>query len=278
MNLKTRLLCCVVGVLAWAPTASAAVSFTVQFDDPAGTYSAYYSAIQSNLIAAGNDWARRFDTTANASINLIVRFDGRPTMAASSLTSSYVSTVNGIPMYEQGAAYEARTGIDPNGTTPDAEVIIGTSHLQNELWFDPSPTTRNTTPVPSNKTDAYSNFVHELAHAFVFAGWRNPTTGALPGNYMSTFDRYMNVSTSPFYFVGPYAQSSYGYGQAVPLTIGNPTHLGNNSPQPGSNLNTDVLFGPAVYRGYRYYISKTDRAVFQDCGIPIKAACFTTGC
>jgi hypothetical protein len=265
-------------VLAWVPTASAAVSFTVRFDDPAGTYSAYHSAIRSHLLAAGNDWARRFNTTANASIDLVVRFDGRPTMASSSLTSSYVGTVNGISMYEQGAAYEARTGVDPNGTTVDAEVIIGTTYLQNELWFDPSPTTRNTATVPSNKTDAYSCFLHELAHIFVFMGWRNPTTGALPGNYMSTFDRYMNVSTSPFSFVGPWAQSSYGYGQAVPLTLGNPTHVGNTSPQPGSNLDTDVMFGPYVYRGYRYYISRTDLAVFHDSGLPIKSACFTTGC
>jgi hypothetical protein len=273
MNLEKRLLLGLAAVLAWAPAASAAVGFTVQFDDPTRAQSAYYSAIRANLVAAGNDWARRFNTSATATIELIVRFDNRPTLSSSSLTSSYYRTnSSGIEVYEQGAAYEARTGIDPNGATPDAEVIIGVGHLRNELWFDPAPTS-STGAVPADKTDAYSSFLHELAHIFAFAGWRDPNTGALPGNYMSTFDRYVTVGTSPFFFVGPSARTVFG--QGVPLTLGNPTHLGN---RPVYGLESDVMYGPSFYRGTRYSISKTDMAIVEDCGLPIKPECFTTGC
>src|SRR6266550_3709499 len=88
---------------------------------------------------------------------------------------------------------------DPTG--PDAQITLGDSYLRNELWFDPDPASRSAT-VPSNKTDAYNVFIHELGHAFAYNGWRDWTTGALPDNSMSTFDEKIVSSGGNFYFTG----------------------------------------------------------------------------
>ena len=66
-------------------------------------------------------------------------------------------------MFEQGAASEVLTGLDPNGAATDATIRIGTGYLTNELWFDPNAFAR-TAPVPSNKIDAESAFLHEMGH------------------------------------------------------------------------------------------------------------------
>src|SRR5438876_338634 len=76
-------------------------------------------------------------------------------------------------------------------------------------------------------TSYYSTSVmlHELGHARGFNGWRDLSNGSLPGNYMSTFDRYVSFNGSEFYFNGPAAVAAHG--GPVPLTYGNIFHVGN---------------------------------------------------
>jgi Domain of unknown function (DUF4114) len=177
-----------------------------------------------------------------------------------------------LSVQEQGAAREIRTGVDPNGSTPDIEFNFNPDNLINELWFDPDPVAR-TASVPINRTDAVSALMHEFGHAFGFNGWKNDTTGALPGNYESTFDEKTSFDGTNFFFTG--TQSSALYGSAVPLTFGNITHIGNNAPRPGSNLNADLMNG-GLRRGIRTDISALDLAILADVGLPIVAAPTTT--
>ena len=118
---------------------------------------------------------------------------------------------------------------------PDLQINFGIDgYLQNELWFDPDPVGRSVA-VPINQTDARSVVLHELGHALGFNGWRDGSTGALPGSYQSTFDAYSQLAASPagtvLQFTGPQAMAVYGGG--VPLTFGNYSHVGNNVPPAG---------------------------------------------
>jgi hypothetical protein len=250
--------------------AGAAVTFQVSFDDPGAQFSAYYDRIRSNVVSAGNEWASYFGASYTASLQVQLSFADIATSSGASVTNAYVGTYNGVATYEQGAAYEVLTGLDPNGSAPDIHITLGRSYLTNELWFDPSPN-RQTTKVPSSRTDARSVFLHELGHGFAFNGWRDGVTGALPGGYQSTFDAL--VTTSLFngqpqsYFTGSRAVALYG--GPVPLTFGNYGHVGNNASLPGSNLGVDLMNGMSFARGSRYHISALDLAILGDTGFAI---------
>ena len=186
-------------------------------------------------------------------------------------TSAFVNNIDGINVYEQGVASEIRTGSDPNGALPDLYLKFEPSYLTGELWFDPDPQTR-TTLVPSNKTDAYSVILHELAHAIGFNGWHNETTGAVPGSpqYESTFDQWETFDGTNLYFNGPMAELAYG--GPVPITFGDNFHVGNAPPRPGSELIPDLMNGVVFNRGARYEISPLDLAILADAGVAVTAA------
>jgi hypothetical protein len=257
-------------VLAGAPPgARAQISFQVSFYDPGSFYSTYYDRIRRNVISAGNEWASYFGSSVKATLQVQLTFADIATAAGSSFTNAFVGLSNGYSTYEQGAAYEVRTGLDPNGSTPDIRITIGRNgYLQNELWFDPSPQLQ-TAPVPLNRTDARSVFLHEFGHALAFNGWRDGLTGTLPGGYQSTFDAWVTTGSylgqPQLYFSGSAATSLYG--APVPLTFGNYGHLGNAAPRPGSGLVGDLLNGVSFYRGSRYHVTPLDLAILRDTGM-----------
>jgi hypothetical protein len=256
-----------------------AVTWSVAFNDPGTAYAAYYAPIQSVLVAAGNDWSRYFPSSS-ASIQLGVDFTTSPDFprtAGSSEASSFVGKDGAFDVFEQSVAREIRTGVDPNGATRDGRVIINADHLANELWFDPTPNNRYDEAMPANRTDAYTVMLHELGHILGFNGWRDRTTGELPGNYQSTFDRHVTIDDSgTLFFNGPAAMAEYG-NRPVPLTYSNISHFGNDTfgtfnnkglGRPGSDLLDDLMNGVVFYRGRRYDISPLDVAVMQDVGLP----------
>ncbi|MCF2147951.1 hypothetical protein IQ276_016260 [Desmonostoc muscorum LEGE 12446] len=241
------------------------LTFNITFNDPFGTFSPYYSAIQSNILAAGSYWDNYIE--GNASLEVVIDFlNTIPRATGRSFSSSFVRNNGTFNVFEQGAAAEIRTGIDPNGAAPDIEFNFNPDYLTNELWFDPEPSAR-ITPVPDDKTDAVSVLLHEFGHAFAFNGWRNAFDGTFPGDYQSTFDEQTIFDGSNFFFVGSQATSVYG--SSVPLTFGNSTHVGNDLPRPGSDLIADLMNGVVYYRGTRYNISPLDLAILQDSGVPI---------
>ena len=249
--------------------ARAAITFQVSFSDPGWLYSTYYDRIRRNVVSAGNEWASYFGSGINATLQVQLSFADIATASGSSFTNSYVGLSSGLSTYEQGAAYEIRTGLDPNGPAPDIRIMIGRNgYLQNELWFDPSPQLQST-PVPLNRTDARSVFLHEFGHAFAFNGWRDGQTGTLPGGYQSTFDAWVTKGSyqgqPQLFFSGSAARSLYG--GPVPLTFGNYGHLGNAGPRPGSALVGDLMSGVSFYRGSRYHVTPLDLAILGDTGL-----------
>jgi hypothetical protein len=248
---------------------SGAVTFSVTFDDQGGAWSAYYASIESNMVAAGEWWARRLE--GNASLEIVVRFQADlPTANGGSVTSVFVGTSGGYNVFEQGAAGEVRTGVDANGATPDIQVTVGHAYLMNTLWFDPDPYCR-IAPIPVNRTDAVSVFLHELGHAFAFNGWRHLTNGTLPGDYASTFDMLTTFDGTNFWFVGANALAEYNNAPPA-LTFGNIFHFGN-AKGPSADLIPDLMNGVVFYHQHRYMISALDWAVLGDVNVPVRPEC-----
>ena len=271
------------GASAWAltPLASQA-GIEVHFGDPLGLYANQYADIQRVAAAAGQDWMSHFPlppSTATSptrtlpTISVQINFAPIATATGRSTVSSQVgTTAAGLRLFEQGAAYELATGIDPNGDAFDVEITLGSSgYLQHELWFDPDPLQR-LHAVPLDRTDAYSVFLHEFGHAFGFNGWRDGMTGALPGDYLSTFDAMVDEINLPgghLSFGGAHAVGLYG--APVPLTQGLYGHFGNVGPLAGAELQADLMNGLYFVRGSRYEITALNLAVLRDLGLPITA-------
>jgi hypothetical protein len=246
------------------PGAPAAVTYNVTFVDPTGPYASYYPAITTALQAAGAEWNKHL--VGSGSLEVEISMANIPTMDGTSVSTGFVRNNGTRDIFEQGAAYEIRTGTDPNGAEPDIKIRIGTAYLTNELWFDPNPQTR-TAPIPANHIDAISVLIHELGHAFVFNGWMNATNGQLPPTYMSTFDANASFDGSNVYFNGTGTVARYGGG--VPVTYANYGHIGNNAPRPGSDLLLDLMNGVVYYYQTRYFVSPMDLEIARDSGMAI---------
>ncbi len=264
-------LCCLSVVCAAAAPAQAQIS--VFFNDPAAIHAPYYADLQRLTVAAGKLWTGHFmPGAAGADLSVEISFAAIATATGRSLTSAPVGTSSsGQNLYEQGAAFEWRTGVDSNGAAPDVQITLGNlGYLQQELWFDPD-TSRASGSVPANRTDAFSVLLHEWGHAWGFNGWLDARSGLAPGNWASTFDAWVTPQQSAagvtLTFGGPRAVSLYG--AAVPLTFGNYAHLGNGAARDGLDLMTDLMNGEAFYRGTRYNISALDLAIMGDAGLPL---------
>jgi hypothetical protein len=242
----------------------AAITYNVIFVEPAGPYASYYPSISAALQAAGTEWNRHL--VGSGSLEVEISMANIPTMDGTSVTTGFVRNDGTRDIFEQGAAYEIRTGTDLNGATPDIRIRIGTTYLTDQLWFDPNPQTR-TDPIPANHIDAISVLIHELGHAFVFNGWMNGTTGELPASYMSPFDAVSSFDGTNLYFNGSGAQTRYGH--AVPLTYGNYGHVGNAAPRPGADLLLDLMNGVVYYYQTRYFVSPLDLEIARDSGMAI---------
>jgi hypothetical protein len=246
-----------------------AITWDVSVNDPGSTFQGYYAPIESNLSAALSEYSSLLISNTPSSIQIEISFSPSVTRSTGySATSAFVDNIGGVNVYEQGVANEIRTGIDPNGAIPDLYLKFQPSYLTSELWFDPAPQARNL-PVPADKTDAYSVLLHELTHAIGFNGWRDGTTGAVPGSppYESTFDKWETFDGTNLFFTGPAAEASHG--GPVAITFGNNFHIGNDLPRPGSDLVPDLMNGVVFYRGTRYDISPLDRAILSDVGVAL---------
>lgn len=253
-------------MISGTPSA-ATISFPVTIIDPNNAYLSYHDDLRAAIQGAGAAWAEHLEEEGNISLEVQVTLGlDISTAAGSSGTSVFVRNDGVRDIWEQGAAAEVRTGIDPNGSEPDIEFDVGANYLTNELWFDPAPLTR-TASVPGNKTDAVSVFIHEFGHAFAFNGWINWATGERPATYQSTFDELTTSAIESYRFNGP--RSNHLYGSAIPLTTGNIYHFANRAGQPGHDLILDVMNGVVSLRGVRDEVSGYALAIAEDINVPI---------
>ncbi|MGI9286926.1 MAG: hypothetical protein ACR2P1_16185 [Pseudomonadales bacterium] len=260
--MKTPLRLFVSALLGGQCMNAAAISVDVGMFDFSGRFSSYYADITSHVKAAGEAWNSHLQS--DAKLNVFVTFTNIDTATGNSTASSYVGNIGSLQIFEQGAAAEVATGIDPNGAWPDIHINLGIDYLENDLWFDPDPY-RRVAEVPDDKVDAASVLLHEFGHALAFNGWRDGTTGSLPGDYASTFDNMVVAEGNHLYFTVKGAMREYG--DKVPLTFGNYGHLGNDNGLPGADLVSDLMNGVAFNYGDRAFISDLDIAILADTGV-----------
>lgn len=304
------LVCAAQGLLA--VPAQAQVAFPVSFDSSANPLTAgERAAVISHTQAAGRRWAEALGVSGPLSIEVEIGLADIATANGASLSSAFVGIISGRDTFEQGMAGELRTGIDPNGASADVRFNFSLSYLRNELWFDPDPLARSL-PVPIDRTDAQSVFLHEFGHAIAYNGWANGQ-GVPPAGFWSLFDRWMQPG-SPTRFLGPTVVAEWG--SAPELTTNNINHWGNGKPrasaapksQPvqwrhgapvphfhcdhlvpmdrptgshkgaqGSSLIDQLMNGVVFYRGTRYTISSLDQAVLVDVGLLSQPRLFGNG-
>jgi hypothetical protein len=241
-----------------------APAFTLSIDDPTGVADGYRSQIDSHVDAALGSWLSYLRGSAEFDILVritpdVARAEGR------SATSGLVGFVGGRWVFEQGMAYEIRTGVDPNGHWPDIEFLFNPLYLTEELWFDPDPW-RRTAPVGEDRIDAMSVFLHEFGHALAFNGWGDAVTGAVPSWYASPWDVLTRFDGSTLSFVGRRAVRAYG--APVPVTFGNNFHLGNAA-GPGADLVGDLMNGLSFAAETRYRVSPLNVAMLADMGVAV---------
>ncbi len=244
--------------------ASASMTYSVSFNDPFSQATSLYSAIDSHVGAALATWGSSLTGSANVAVRVDIS-DTTPRATGASVTSGFVRNAGSYNIFEQGLAYELRTGIDPNGAAADVVLTLNPNYLANELWFDPNPLLRTAT-VTATRTDAMSVFLHEFGHAIGFNGWGDAVTGVPPATYRSTWDDLVSFNGANTFFNGARAVSLYG--APVPITYGNNFHLGN-LPGPGASLVPDLMNGVVFNRGARYNVSSMDLAILSDIGVGV---------
>ncbi|MFO1187471.1 MAG: FG-GAP-like repeat-containing protein [Alphaproteobacteria bacterium] len=236
------------------------MAVTVTFSDPTGTYTDS-SPFVLDMNAAWNMWAAVLGPTAGTiDINLTLAATGTHGADGRSLVTVDRSSAGGITTFDYGAAYELRTGIDPNGASADAEVTLYINFLQQYYWIDPL----DGTPVPAGKNSLVDVFATCIGHFLGFEGLRDNTNYQRPGTTQSVFDSLVAPSAGVPYFLG--TNSVALYGGPVPLTIGSYDHFGNASPAPGSNLLQDLMNG-VDFESRRYSVSANDAALMSDIGL-----------
>lgn len=251
------------GVVAQAP-AQAALTYSLAIDDPLGAATGLYSQIDSHVGAALFHWGNHLTGSAKLEVRVEITFDV-DRAAGASFTSGFVGSSSGYNVWEQGVAYELRTGTDLNGSAPDLRLLFNPNYLSNVLWFDSNPFERTAT-VAAGRVDAASVFIHEFGHALAFNGWGDLDNGTLPANYASPWDMNTGFDGSTLYFTGAQAQAVYG--GPVPLSDGNNFHLGNLV-GPGADLVGDVMNGVVFDYGRRYNVSALNLAMLQDMGVGV---------
>lgn len=250
-------------VIAQAP-AQAALTYSLAIDDPLGAATSFYSQIDSHVGAALFHWGNHLAGSANLEVSVEIT-SAVDRAAGASFTSGFVGSSGGYNVWEQGVAYELRTGSDPNGALPDVRFLFNADYLSNVLWFDSNPYSR-TAAVAGGRVDAASVFIHEFGHALAFNGWGDLNDGSLPANYASPWDMNTRLEGGTLFFTGAQAQAVYG--GPVPLTMGNNFHLGNGV-GPGSDLVGDVMNGVVFDYGRRYNVSALNLAMLQDMGVGV---------
>ncbi len=251
------LLCCSV-------PAHAAWSHSITFLGLSDATLPYEHRLSSTIGSALDLWTRHLAGGAAVEIEVTLT-DSIERAMAHSITSGYVRDEGPRQVYEQGLAYEIRTGADPTGSAPDLRILLNGDYLRDELWFDPEPALR-TTPVKAEKTDAISVFAHELGHALAFNGWCDDSPAGRRLDYGSTWDLNTAHDGSFLYFVGARAMSLYG--GPVPVTVGNNRHIGNAAGA-GADLAADLMNGLTFDRGTRYDVSALDLAMLADMGVAL---------
>ncbi|MDP2714795.1 hypothetical protein [Rheinheimera sp.] len=249
---------------------AASLTFTVSYKDPQGLIK-NKTLYAENIKAAGKAWEQHLAGSATIEILVQVVHDNMGRHSAHSKRSYYVRTIAGKRIYEQGVAFEIRTGIDPNGAEPDLIITTDRKALDG-MWLDEEPYQR-LKPVAVGKIDSMSVFIHELGHALAFSGWLNINTQSSTENVnYSTYDNNIRFVNGNPYFTGPFAEAVYGGSVPLAFKSNSYAHIGDADKHRGHALENTIMNGIAFYYSRRYNITPLDLAIMHDSGVALNSS------
>jgi Ca2+-binding RTX toxin-like protein len=248
-------------------------NLNIQVNDPNNNLAAYPLLIQT--VKAAVAYLNQF-VEFNGTLDLRIQVEKTETgRFAGSGSVAFKASQAGIDIWEPAFLAESRTEVDPDPSQPDMTIYIDpTSTYLSGLWWDPNITSGLASRVPKDKTDAFTVVVHELLHGMGITGWRDPTTGTLPGSYGSVWDSLISVQDGKAKFTGKSVVDLIG--SPVEVMLGGTQggkHLGNY-PNPQAStmpwLEWDNFNGYYYFFGERYLLGRLDLAILQDLGWTIK--------
>src|SRR6185295_9145132 len=248
-------------------------------NDPTGLFAAQ-PLLVANLQAVSQILAQNFEGKGSIEVEITPNRDysGGPAMAPSGV--QFVSSDGYFTTVEYNTVYEARTGVDPNGSEPDIRMVLDPGYyLDNVAFLDPSGAAR-TAAMPADKQDFISGMLRSMVRVMGMSGYQFTTSGAYgfgwgyyiytwsDGSHLrTTYDKLRDTLST---FDGPNAKAVYG--GPVPTTLFGPGgstqghtdfyHLG----MPGSDLENDLMNGMGLKPGMRYDLSPVDVAILTDIG------------
>jgi hypothetical protein len=246
------------------------VRFEIQIRNLPADLKSSEENIRENILVAAEMWTSLV-VTKSSSIEIEFKFQPWPARGAGrSLTAVPFGgeKVNGMSLLEEGMPHELRTGNDPNGSSPDVEVILDPEYAKT-IWWDPKPRTRKR-PMSINKLDAVSVIAHELGHAMGFNGRIDPKSGQPTNGEISTYDRWVEFDGKNFFFNGPAATKAFGKKIPLSKTQNNYHHFGEPGPKLDRKLKDALMNGIFMEYGKRYFVTDLDIAVLSDCGLELK--------
>lgn len=250
-----------------------AVAMAVTFDDLTGSHADDFALVESNLRAAGNDLSRHFAGASAANMEVLVRFvPGLEGINGHSVTPVPIGFADGATIYDQGAAYEVRTGIDPNGAAPDVIVNVGAEWLDTAGWLDPDASSWASSSVPADRYDARTQFSRLWVHAYAANGWyHTQQTDA-----RSVYDRFVHngpdggrggcCNSENRSFIGPLTRQFY---RQPGVPVANPQLTPSNVYTFGAFLETELMNGTLIETGRRYLPTALTICLLADCGLPV---------
>ncbi len=229
---------------------------TATFEDPTGRFAAQADLMVKNAIAGFNLWAPALAESAGSieiRFHIVTGYADRG--GGRSVVSVNTGSNGGVNYVDQGAAFELRTGIDPNGDAPDIEVFFDADYLAANYWINPLTGAL----APSNKNDLVQVIAHEIGHALGFNGFAADEAHA--NSFASRFDQLVVHQNGQAYFSGANAVALNG--GLIPLTANNMFHVGHG----GDELASDLMNGTSFAFGSGYTISQLDIAMLSDMGM-----------
>lgn len=163
------------------------------------------------------------------------------------------------------AMVKGQTGIDPNGSIPDAGFTIylgndGTvRNYGDAVWFDPNPQLGVAPNIPVGSDDFISIATHELLHCLGFASW--PAVNA-------PWDQHTLQQAGIWYYTSPTIQNVIG--GLLPLDPNERPgqagdHIGNTS-IPYQPVTSDLMYEWGNYANNRWDIGQIDLLILRDLG------------
>src|SRR5579863_10177022 len=186
---------------------------SVEINDPNNAGGSADALLVYDLQQALEIWSGYISGIGTLEVELDIASTTQGRESGGPTSSQFVRTnAQGVNIFEPSSLYELTTGNHVSGTTSDITITIDPGYFSQ---LDLAANLTYNSQVPTNEYNPIVVDLHELLHGFGQSGYYSQT-GTLAGNYESTFDTFIEQTSSGTFFTGPNAEAAYG--GPVPLT------------------------------------------------------------